>query len=106
VSRFDGTPVENVALVLISSDDSSYLTTQTDREGYFVFDSQEPGEYVLGLNSPASLPWFDGSGVGAGVPISPASMIYPAVADRTSALIIRLATDEKREGLDFIVPSR
>jgi carboxypeptidase family protein len=106
VKRFDGTPVANVALVLISSDNSSYLTTQTDQEGHFVFDSQAPGEYVLGLNSPASPDWFDGGGAGAGVRIPPASVFYPGVANRSSALVLRLATDEKLEGLDFTVPSR
>ncbi len=106
VRRSDGTPVANVAVVLISSDNSSYLTTQTDRDGYFVFDSQQPGKYVLGLNSPASSDWFDGGGAGAGVRIPPASTFYPGVANRSSALVIRLATDEKLEDLDFVIPSR
>jgi hypothetical protein len=103
VKRSDGTPVADVAVVLIRSDNSSYQTTQTDRDGHFVFDSQEPGEYVLGLNSPASLDWFDGGGFGDGVRIPPASTFYPGVADRSSALVIRLATDEKLERLDFMV---
>jgi len=106
VRRSDGTPAANVALVLIRSDNSWYLTTQTDQNGNFVFDSQEPGEYVLGLNSPASPDWFDGGGFGDGVRVPPASMFYPAVADRSSAMVIRVATDEKLEGFDFIVPSR
>ena len=106
VRRSDGTPVANVALVLIRSDNSSYLTTQTDRDGYFVFDSEQPGEYVLGLNFPASPDWFDGGGAGAGVRIPPASMFYPGIANRSSALVIRLATDQKLEDLDFVVPSK
>ena len=103
VRRSDGTPAANVAVVLIRSDNSAYQTTQTDRDGYFVFDSQEPGKYVLGLNSPASPDWFDGAGAGAGVRIPPASTFYPGVANRSSALAIRLATDEQLEGLDFMV---
>jgi len=106
VRRSDGTPVANVAIVLIRSDNSSYLTTQTDRDGYFVFDSEQPGKYVLGLNFPASPDWFDGGGAGAGVRIPPASMFYPGVANRSSALVIRLATDQKLEDLAFVVPSR
>ena len=106
VKRPDGTPVANVALVLIRSDNSSYLTTQTDRDGYFVFDSQQPGEYVLGLNFPTSPDWFDGGGAGAGVRIPPASMFYPGVANRSRAQVIRLTTDQKLEDLDFVVPSR
>jgi hypothetical protein len=106
VKRSDGAPVANVALVLISSDNASYLTTQTDPEGYFAFDSQEPGGYVLGLNSPPSPDWFDGGGAGAGVRIPPASVFYPGVSNRSSALVIRLTSDEKLEGLDFVVPLR
>jgi hypothetical protein len=106
VKRSDGTAVADVAVVLIRSDNSWYLTTQTDRDGYFVFDSQEPGEYVLGLNSPVSPDWFDGGGAGDGVRIPPASRFYPGVADRSSALVIRLAEDEKLEGFNFTVASR
>lgn len=106
VRRPDGTPLANVALVLLSSDNSSYLTSQTDQNGYFMFDSQQPGEYVLGLNFPASPDWFDGGGGGAGVRLPPASMFYPGVANRSSAQVIRLATDEKLDDLEFAVPSR
>ena len=45
-------------------------------------------------------------GAGAGVRIPPASMFYPGVANRSSALVIRLTTDEKLKDLDFVVPSR
>jgi hypothetical protein len=103
VKRSDGTPAANVAVVLIRSDNSWYQTTQTDREGYCAVNSQEPGEYVLGLNSPASPNWFDRGGAGAGVRIPPASTFYPGVANRSSALVIRLANDEQFEGLDFMV---
>jgi hypothetical protein len=106
VRRSDGTPVANVALVLIQSDNSTYLSAQTNRDGYFVFDSQQPGQYVLGLNFPASPDWFDGGGAGDGVQIPPASLFYPGVPNRSSALVIGLATDERLEDLDFVVPSR
>ena len=106
VRHSDGTPAANVALVLARSDNSWYTTTQTDADGHFVFDSEEPGEYVLGLNFPANPAWFDGGGGGAGVRIPPASMFYPGVANRSRAKIIRLATDEKLERLDFSIPSK
>jgi hypothetical protein len=106
VRRSDGTPVANVALVLIRSDNSYYQTTQTDPDGHFVFDSEQPGKYVLGLNFPASPDWFDGGCAGACVEIPPASMFYPGVANRSNALVIRLATDEKLEDFDFVVPER
>jgi hypothetical protein len=106
VRRTDGKPVANVALVLIQSDNSSYVTLQTDQDGYFVFDSQQPGKYVLGLNFPASPDWFDGAGAGDDLPIPPASMFYPGVLDRSRALVIQLATDEKLGNLDFVVQSK
>lgn len=106
VRRSDGTPAANVAVVLARSDDSWYSTTQTDADGHFVFDSEEAGEYVLGLNFPPNPAWFDGGGAGAGVRIPPVSMFYPGVANRSRAKIIRLATDEKLERLDFTIPSK
>jgi hypothetical protein len=97
--------VPNLGVVLIRSDNSWYLTTQTDRNGEFTFDSQEPGQYVLGLNYPGRADWFDGGGAGAGVKLPPATLFYPGVGDRLSALIIQLASDEKLNKLDFVVPS-
>jgi hypothetical protein len=104
--RSDRTPVANVALVLIQSDNSWYVTSRTDQDGYFVFDSQRAGKYVLGLNFPTSPDWFDGGGAGEDVPIPPASMFYPGVANRSDALVIGLVTDQKLEHLDFVVPSK
>jgi len=104
VNRSDGTPVPNLGVVLIRSDNSWYMTTQTDESGKFTFDSQDPGEYVLGLNYPARADWFDGGGAGAGVKVPPASLFYPGVSDRSNAHIIQLASDEKLDKIDFVVP--
>jgi Carboxypeptidase regulatory-like domain len=105
VTRSDGTPVPNLGVVLIRSDNSGYVTTQTDPSGKFMFDSQEPGRYVLGLNYPVRADWFDGAGAGARVKIPPASLFYPGVRDRSNARIIQLASDEKLDTIDFVVPS-
>jgi len=64
VRRPDGAPVANVDVVLMSADNSSYLTTQTNWDGHFTFYSQDPGEYVLGLNFPPRPDWFNGGGGG------------------------------------------
>jgi hypothetical protein len=90
----DGTPVANAGLVFIRSGNSSCVTTRTNRDGHFAFESQQKGEYILGLNFPSSPDWFDGGGAGPDVQIPPASVFYPGVANRSNALIIRLATDE------------
>ena len=106
VRRYDGSPVPDVDVVLISSDNTSYTTTHTDRDGYFKFDGQRPGEFVVGLNFPNRPDWFNGGGAGAGVKIPPASMFYPGVVDRAHARIIHLATDEKLDKIDFTLPSQ
>lgn len=103
VNRSDGTPVPNVAVVLICADDSCYETTKTNGDGQFMFNSRKPGKYVVGLNYPGRSDWFDGGGAGIGVKIPPASLFYPGVPDRSSALVINLATDEKLDKLDFII---
>lgn len=102
----DGAPFANVGLVLIRSDDSLYETGQADEDGHFVFSFLQPGEYVIGLNFPPNPDWSDGIGMGAGVELPPASLFYPGVANRSSAQVIRLATDEKLDDLEFTVPSR
>jgi hypothetical protein len=104
VKRSDGTPLPNVDIVLVSSDNSSYLTTQTDRDGQFLFDSQKTGRYVLGLNYPGRPDWLNGTGAGAGVKVPPASLYYPGVRNRSSARIVWLATDEQLDNLVFVVP--
>lgn len=104
VRSSNGSPVPNVDLVLVSSDNSWYSTTQTDLNGHFMFDSQYPGEFVVGLNFPGRPDWFNGGGAGIGVKIPPASVFYPGVPDRSSARVIRLAADEKLGDIDFILP--
>jgi hypothetical protein len=106
VSHFDGTPVRNVDVVLMTADNSSFQTTQTDENGRYTFYSETAGEYVIGLNFPPSPDWINGGGAGPGVKIAPASLFYPGVSNRSSARVIRLATDEKRDDLDFVVPKQ
>jgi hypothetical protein len=96
--------VANINVVLIRSDNSTYVTGQTDVNGRFLFASEEPGEYLLGLNYPARSDWFNGGGAGPGLRIPPASMFYPGVANRANAHVIQLGTDQKLDKLDFILP--
>jgi hypothetical protein len=60
-----------------------------------MFDSQEPEQYVLGLNYPVRADWFDGGGGGAGVKIPPASLFCPGVRERSNAHIIQLLSVNK-----------
>jgi hypothetical protein len=104
VRHSDGTAVPGVDVVLIKSDNTWYSTDQTDANGHFTFDSQEQGEYVVGLNYPARSDWFNGGGGGFGLKLPPASLFYFNATERSGARVIRLATDEKLDNLDFIVP--
>jgi hypothetical protein len=106
VRHADGSPAANVALVLIRSDNSWYLTTETNDDGHYAFDSQEPGKYVLGMNFPANPAWFGGGGAGASVRLPPASTFYPAAPNRSGAKIIHLATDQKLDHFDFTIPAK
>ena len=104
--RSDGSAVADVEVVLIRSDDSWYATTQTDENGEFEFDSMEPGQFLIGLNFPARPDWFNGAGAGPGVKIPPASLFYPGVASRSAAVVIRLATDEQIDNIDFLLTAQ
>jgi hypothetical protein len=106
VRHADGSPVTSVDLVLIRSDNSWYLTTQTDRNGHFKFVSQVPGEYVLGVNFPKRPDWFDGSGAGKSLKLPPASLFYPGVAKLSDARVIRLKAEEHLDNLDFTLPAQ
>jgi hypothetical protein len=99
----DGSSVQNVPVILIEAD--GYNMTHTDTSGYFTFDGLRPGNYTVGINLPGAPPWKDESCGGACEP-PPASLYYNGVAERAHALVIHLATDEKRHDIDFIAPPR
>jgi 5-hydroxyisourate hydrolase-like protein (transthyretin family) len=103
VSNSNGSPMANVDVALIRSDNSGYQTTQTDSSGNFNFDSQQSGKFVVGVNYPPRPDWFNGSGAGVGVKLPPVSTFYPSVTSRSSARIIRLGTDQRIDNVDFIV---
>jgi len=101
----DGSPVPSVH-VLIISEDNSWFVSKTNEDGYFNIASRGPGGYVVGINLPGALPWiYDGCSGGA-CKAPPASLYYPGVQDRSSALTIKLEDGEKRNDIDFTVPNQ
>jgi hypothetical protein len=92
--------------VLIMRDDYSWFTTQeSDANGYFQEDSLRAGKYVVGISLPGEPPWRTGGCAGACLnEIPPVSLYYPGMLGRSNALVIDLATDEKRDELDFTLP--
>ncbi len=78
---------------------------ESDADGYFQEDSLRAGMYVVGISWPGDSPWKTGGCAGACVnEIPPVSLYYPGVCKLSNALVIDLATDEKRDGLDFALP--
>ena len=104
VHRRDGSSVPDVDVVLMSADDSWFATSHTDARGYFAFNSLEPGEYVVGINLPGAPAWKYGGGAGVDPPT--ASLYYGDTPARASALVIKLAAEESRDDLDFVVPTQ
>jgi carboxypeptidase family protein len=103
VHHSDGSLMADVDVMLIDADGSGYDMTQTDERGYFTFDGLRPKKYVVAINLPSAPPWKHESCGGACVP-PPASLYYNGGAERSHALVIKLATDEKRQDVDFVAP--
>jgi hypothetical protein len=102
VRRSDGSPLPNVDVLIMSSDQTWFTTTQTDDAGYFYHDGA-PGKFVVGINLPGAPPWKYGGGAGAGLDIPRASLYYPGVQNRSAALAIELKQDENRTNIDFSI---
>ena len=104
VRRSDGSPVANAYIVLFSSYGWN-LPTQTDKNGHYLFDWQEPGKYVLGLNLPGR-PNSSNRAAGKNAETHPSALFYPGVAKRSEARVIQLRTNEKLDHLDFTLPAQ
>lgn len=100
IRRADGSPVPKVNVLMIAG--KWWTTTWADARGYFHFDVLNPGEYVIGINPPSAPAWR--SADGSGVPPPDAPLFYPGVPKRSGALIIKLAEDEKRDDINFVIP--
>lgn len=105
VRRSDGSPIPNIDVVIISSDQTWFTTTKTNDDGYFHHDGA-PGRFVVGINLPGAAAWKFGVGAGAGIDIPRASLYYPGVQNRSAALAIELKQDESRNNIDFSISPR
>lgn len=105
IRRSDGSAASKTE-VLIMRDDYSWFTTQeSDAGGYFQEDLLRAGKYVVGISLPGEPRWRTGGCGGACLnETPPVSGYYPGMWGRSSALVIDLATDEKRDDIDFALP--
>jgi Carboxypeptidase regulatory-like domain len=104
VRHADGSPVPNIGVVIMGADNSWFIKHPADAHGYFSFDSLEPGQYVIGIDLLGGSTSAFGSGAGPAWVPPTASVYYGGATDRSGALVITLAADEKRDDFDFIAP--
>ena len=102
LKRSDGSPVANAPVFIMDGD--GYNTTESDSDGFFQSDDMRPGKYVVGLNLPDAPAWKYGACGGAGCEAPPIYLYYPGMHNRSDALVINLAEDEKRDDIDFTIP--
>ena len=100
--HWDGSPVADAPVFIMEGD--GYNTEKSDSNGYFYSDGMRPGKYVVGINLPDAPAWKYGGCGGAGCEAPPIYLYYPGMHNRSDALVINLADDEKRDDIDFTVP--
>jgi hypothetical protein len=98
----DGSPLADATIIII--DEDGYNTEKSDSNGYFHSDGMRPGKYLVGINLPDAPAWKYGSCGGAGCEAPPIYLYYPGMHNRSDALVINLADDEKRDNIDFAIP--
>lgn len=105
--RFEeGKPAADAAVILFADDNENYNIQYTDNEGYFDFDSLWEGKFVVGINPPGAPKWKYGSAGGKGIELPPVALFYHGAINRATAEVIKLNTDERRDDIDFILPSQ
>jgi hypothetical protein len=102
----DGSPVANAEVFALSADDSSYVRAEVDEQGNFLFHSLEPGEYVLGMSPSGAKLRMESSPAGWSTHVPPDSLYYPGAGPRSAARVIKLAPQQERNDVNFIVPAK
>jgi len=101
----NGSPSPQLTVVMMDEDGSGFTTVKSNEDGSFHFDGIEPGKYVVGIRLPGAPDGELGGCSGACQDKIPAaSMYYPGMMGRSEALVINLATNQKRDDIDFIMP--
>lgn len=103
----DGSPAAQVPVLIMTLDERWFTTQKSNAEGYFHFDSLAPGKYVVAINLPDAPKWqLDGCAGACKDRIPAPSMYYPNMQNRADAIAITLATDERRNDIDFTLPAQ
>ncbi|HKR84422.1 MAG TPA: carboxypeptidase-like regulatory domain-containing protein [Terriglobales bacterium] len=104
IRHSDGSPVPGIGVSIVGAD--GYDAETSDEEGYFRSDAMRPGKYVVGINPPiVPGPKYVGcKGKDCAPPII--YLYYPEMPNRSDSLVITLADDEKRDDIDFVMPTQ
>lgn len=105
IRRSDGSPVPGVGVYFMHA--NGYNAETSDEKGYFHSDAMRPGKYVVGI-TPPSVPGAKYAGLVCGGTACPPPIIYlyyPGMPNRSDSLVITLADDEKRDDIDFVMPT-
>lgn len=102
----DGSAAAQVPVLIMTVDEQWFTTQKSNAQGYFRFDPLPPGKYVVAINLPGGSEWkLDGCAGACKDRIPAASLYYPNMQNRADAIAINLATDEKRDDIDFALPA-
>jgi Carboxypeptidase regulatory-like domain len=108
VQHSDGSPVPQVPVLITDEKGSWFETEMSDARGYFHRETLSSGKYVIGINLPGEPTWKPSgcAGTPGACSVPKASLYYPGMRNRADALVINLATDEKRDDIDFTIPAQ
>jgi hypothetical protein len=100
----DGTPAADAPVLIFNDDGSGYFTVKSNNDGVYRSDTMRPGKYAVGINLPDAPAWKYQACGGPDCETPPVFLYYPGMQDRSGALVIALAEDEKRDNVDFAIP--
>jgi len=104
VRQANGLPAVGVQIVVLKPDGTSVTIVRSDEYGGFLLGSLMAGKYLVGVNLRGAQGWKDFSCVGA-CEIPSSIWYYPGVQDRSGAFVFDLAVDQKRDDIDFVIPT-
>ncbi|MGP8258560.1 MAG: carboxypeptidase regulatory-like domain-containing protein [Acidobacteriaceae bacterium] len=102
-SKHSYSPVAGAHVLIVSADNTWFMTLDTKDDGSYYFNSVEPGDYVIGVNPPNAPPWDHTTMESKDTPIPTASLYYPNASSRSGAQVLTHATQDQK-GINFVLP--
>jgi hypothetical protein len=102
-SKYSRSPVAGAHVLVVSADNTWFMTIDTKDDGSYYFSSVEPGDYVIGVNPPNAPPWDHTTMESKGTQIPTASLYYPDATTRSRAQALTHTTQDQK-GINFVLP--